>query len=137
MLVHPGAAVSTAEVFQALEHRTNAAIGPDLDKMPEVAGLAVMRNDLQAPAMALAPEIRDVLAALQASAECLLARMSGSGATCFGLFRDEATAQAAARQIRQTEPGWWIAATRFGSVDPQRRIAERTEPGERDHDEDR
>ncbi|MCH7795185.1 MAG: 4-(cytidine 5'-diphospho)-2-C-methyl-D-erythritol kinase, partial [Proteobacteria bacterium] len=68
------------------------------------------RNDLEAPALALVPEIREVLATLRDTAGCLLARMSGSGASCFGLYVVEAAAVAAVRRIEATRPGWWVRA---------------------------
>ena len=66
------------------------------------------RNDLQAPAIALQPVIQDVLDALAPS---LLARMSGSGATCFGLCHSAENAEALAAQIRDDHPDWWVIAT--------------------------
>ncbi len=80
---------------------------------PEVLArlLSDRRNDLTRPALALAPEIGEVLAALSALPGVLLARMSGSGATCFGLTRG--SAEAAAEALRADRPGWWIVATRL------------------------
>ena len=69
------------------------------------ATLATLTNDLEAPAIRLLPSIRDVLRAIAETPGCLLARMSGSGATCFGLFSDPITAEAAAAVLRR--PGWW------------------------------
>jgi 4-diphosphocytidyl-2-C-methyl-D-erythritol kinase len=66
--------------------------------------LAVLGNDLQQPAISLCPPIAEVLAAIAAQPNCLLARMSGSGATCFGLFPSAATAAAAAAAL---PPAWW------------------------------
>ena len=68
--------------------------------------LAEMGNDLQAAAVALCPEIGTVLGALAAAPGCRLARMSGSGATCFALFDDPAAAARAADAL--TRPGWWV-----------------------------
>jgi 4-diphosphocytidyl-2-C-methyl-D-erythritol kinase len=65
-----------------------------------------MGNDLQGPAVALCPAIGEALAALRATPGCLLARMSGSGATCFGLYADAAAAASAAELVRR--PGWWV-----------------------------
>ena len=73
------------------------------------AFIRAQRNDLEAPAIALAPQIADARAALIASCGCLAARMSGSGATCFGLFADEATARKAQGALAQAQPGWWVA----------------------------
>jgi 4-diphosphocytidyl-2-C-methyl-D-erythritol kinase len=107
-LVNPGVALATAEVFRARTAAFSAraelpASWPDATAM--AGDLAKLRNDLQPPAVALRPVIGAVLAALAAVPGCLLARMSGSGATCFGLFPDAATAEAAARALAR--PGWW------------------------------
>jgi 4-diphosphocytidyl-2-C-methyl-D-erythritol kinase len=79
-----------------------------------VSALANRRNDLETPAMRLQPVIAQVLAALRASPACRLARMSGSGATCFGLFSSGRAAQAAARAVREAHPSWWVRATALG-----------------------
>lgn len=71
-------------------------------------------NDLQAPAVMLQPIIADVLAALAASRGCTLARMSGSGATCFGLYATACDAAAAAAALQAAHPSWWVAATTLG-----------------------
>ena len=76
--------------------------------------LAAQRNDLEAPARQLAPEIGTVVSALQALPNALFARMSGSGATCFGLFASAALAEAAAADLRRGAPGWWVAAAPLG-----------------------
>jgi 4-diphosphocytidyl-2-C-methyl-D-erythritol kinase len=73
--------------------------------------LAQGRNDLEAPAISLQPVIAEVLSALRALAGCELARMSGSGATCFGLFDTGRAAIAGARTLRARNPTWWIRAT--------------------------
>jgi 4-diphosphocytidyl-2-C-methyl-D-erythritol kinase len=110
VLVNPGAAVSTPAVFRA---RTGAYSDPA--HLPEsgwrdtnslVATLHATRNDLEPSARTLAPAIGDVLDVLAAIPTCLLARMSGSGATCFGLFADPEAAQTAARTI--VRDGWWV-----------------------------
>jgi 4-diphosphocytidyl-2-C-methyl-D-erythritol kinase len=72
-----------------------------------VRDLRALRNDLEAPAAALCPPVADALAALRSLPGCLLARMSGSGATCFGLFADEAAARGAAALLPER---WWRAA---------------------------
>jgi 4-diphosphocytidyl-2-C-methyl-D-erythritol kinase len=69
------------------------------------------RNDLETPALTLAPAIGEALALLRQAPACRLARMSGSGATVFGLFEDCAASAAAAKLIRRTRPGWWVKAT--------------------------
>ena len=115
VLVNPGVAVATPAVFKALPRKDNppmAAMPACGSAMELAAWLAGQRNDLEAPAMTLAPVIADVKAALQAQHGCLLARMSGSGATCFGLFATEDLAKAAAAALRQDAPAWWVAAAR-------------------------
>lgn len=112
-LVNPGVPVSTPAVFAALAARTNPAL-PDPPAFPDAAALfawlAAARNDLEPPARVLAPPIEEALSALKAQPGCALARMSGSGATCFGLFATEAPALAAMSALRAARPGWWIAA---------------------------
>jgi 4-diphosphocytidyl-2-C-methyl-D-erythritol kinase len=73
--------------------------------------LASEANDLEAPAIALAPVIAEVLASLRAAAGCRLARMSGSGATCFALFSSAADRASAGNSLRAKSPAWWIAET--------------------------
>ncbi len=79
-----------------------------------IAGLAADRNDLEAPAISIQPVIADVLDALRALPGCQLARMSGSGATCFGLFGSARAANAAAKTLRERHPSWWVRATTLG-----------------------
>ncbi len=78
-----------------------------------LAFLAAQSNDLEAAATALAPVVGDTLAALRARPGCRLARMSGSGATCFGIFED-AEAAAAARALARAHPDWWVRASTLG-----------------------
>ena len=73
--------------------------------------LETTRNDLEAPARALGPAISDVLEAISAQEGTLLARMSGSGATCFGLFASDEQAKRAAEAVSAAQPGWWVCAT--------------------------
>ena len=109
LLVNPGVGVSTPAVFRA---RTGAFSRPlDLPtSWPDAAALAAWLaetgNDLEPPAISLQPVIGDVLARLRALPGCRLARMSGSGATCFGLFDSAGAAEAAARVVGG--PGWWV-----------------------------
>lgn len=118
VLVNPGVEVPTGAVFSALTGKDNAAMPDSLPQLPDVVRaaewLAAQRNDLQAPAITLAPVIGDVLAALKAQPRLCLARMSGSGATCFGLFETQAAAMAAAARIRAASPAWWVVATKLG-----------------------
>jgi len=116
VLVNPGVSLATAAVFRTRAAEFSApaelpASWPDAAAMAD--DLAKLRNDLQPPAIALCPVIGTVLAALAAAPGCLLARMSGSGATCFGLFPDAPTAEAAARALAR--PGWWCWGGALGT----------------------
>ena len=75
--------------------------------------LGAQRNDLQDAAIAEAPVVANVLQEIASSQHCALARMSGSGATCFGLYPDAATATRAAQALSAAHPGWWVQATRL------------------------
>lgn len=130
ILVNPGVSVPTAAVFSArarmpgatafhgddpisaIEERASATSG-QLSAVELIDALRQSGNDLEAPAMSLHPVIGDVLAALRALPGCKLARMSGSGATCFGLFGATDVGRAAGTLAAQ-HPGWWIAATTLG-----------------------
>jgi 4-diphosphocytidyl-2-C-methyl-D-erythritol kinase len=124
VLVNPRVAVPTKDVFAALraqlEARGKAPSGIDLEARRRwktgdlIETLAGEPNDLEAPAIAIAPAIAQVLADLRALRGCRLARMSGSGATCFGLFGTAPAAAAAARALRAKQPDWWIRATKLG-----------------------
>src|SRR5215212_4961270 len=114
VLANPGVPVATAAVFQALalpEGGTaspHPAIALELDGPRLVAVVAAGRNDLETAAIALAPVIGEALALMRETQGCSLARMSGSGATVFGLFDDRAASLAAEKAIRRARPGWWI-----------------------------
>ena len=112
-LANPGVPVPTGAVFAGLASRDNAPMGdpPAFADAPALfAWLSGRRNDLEPPARRLAPAIGAVLEALAAQPGCALARMSGSGATCFGLFARQAPALAAAEALRRAHPAWWVAA---------------------------
>jgi len=106
VLVNCGAAVSTAAAFARCE--TFGAAAPAEIR---VEGLAEQRNDLEVAAKSIAPEIDDVITALRATEGCTLARMSGSGATCFGLFESMTAAQNAAAALSEARDAWWVKAT--------------------------
>ncbi len=114
VLVNPGQGLSTPAVFKALAQRENPPMPDPLPEFPDaetlISFLLGCRNDLQAPAIALMPDIAACLAALKA-AGAQLARMSGSGATCFGLFADAAQARDAQAAIARAHPQWWVAAS--------------------------
>lgn len=108
VLVNPGIAVATADVFRARRGGWSSPAElprawPDIGTMAR--DLRDLRNDLQPPAIALQPAIGDVIAALATTPGCRLARMSGSGATCFGLFDDPGVAAEAASRLRRAD--WW------------------------------
>jgi 4-diphosphocytidyl-2-C-methyl-D-erythritol kinase len=142
VLVNPGVAVPTRDVFAALAlppalarevgersepggggHNDPCQLTPS-PTLPRKQGrghtelvttLAADRNDLEAPAIKLQPVIAGVLVALRQTPHCRLARMSGSGATCFGLFDSSRAATAAARTLRAKHSAWWVRATVFAS----------------------
>ena len=91
--------------------RRHPAVEGGLAATDLLGRLARARNDLEPPARALTPAIGEALALLAQIAGCRLARMSGSGATVFGLFETCAGAAAAARLIRAARPGWWVKGT--------------------------
>jgi 4-diphosphocytidyl-2-C-methyl-D-erythritol kinase len=114
VLVNPGTAVSTVEVFKALARRDNEGL-PPLPRVLDFHGvrnwLEITRNDLEPVALAMQPAIGRALSVLN-RAGAGFARMSGSGATCFGLFETGNVAKRAAAEIRSRQPDWFVAATR-------------------------
>jgi 4-diphosphocytidyl-2-C-methyl-D-erythritol kinase len=114
LLVNPGVAVATAEVFRRLALVPGQpAFAPTPPRQGDfLAWLAACRNDLQPAAISLVPAVGVVLDKLAASPGCRLARMSGSGATCFGLFDSSEAAGMAARHLG--ERGWWAEPTMLG-----------------------
>jgi 4-diphosphocytidyl-2-C-methyl-D-erythritol kinase len=114
VLINPGVAVSTAEVFEALSNRDNEGLPPlprSLDFHSIRNWLEITRNDLEPTARAIQPAIGKALSVLD-KAGAGFARMSGSGATCFGLFETGNVAKRAAADIRGRHPDWFVAATR-------------------------
>jgi 4-diphosphocytidyl-2-C-methyl-D-erythritol kinase len=132
VLVNPGMPMPTADAFAAFDLARGAtlarpAASPALadligsaargiapSRAALTAALEDARNDLQPPAISIQSAIGDVLASLHVVAGCRLARMSGSGATCFALFDSEASAVAAAKTIAASHPGWWVEPTVLG-----------------------
>lgn len=121
VLVNPRVAVSTPAVYGAFDAagRFGDVAPPPLpdafESVEELAAWAsLMRNDLQDPAVSLAPEIGDVLATLVDERETLLARMSGSGATCFAICGSDIEADALADRVAQLNPRWWVKRCRLG-----------------------
>jgi 4-diphosphocytidyl-2-C-methyl-D-erythritol kinase len=116
VLINPGVPVATAPVFAALGLQPGAArggaahveIAPQPNAAQLLAALAICRNDLEDAACLQAPVIVGALAILRAARGCRLARMSGSGATCFALFATRRDAVRAAHVIRAQHPAWWV-----------------------------
>jgi 4-diphosphocytidyl-2-C-methyl-D-erythritol kinase len=123
LLVNPGVPLATKAVFERMGLRAGStlnrgstaayAASDNLRKAPDT-GLSFLHksgNDMEDAASVLVPVIGDILAVLAAARGCGLARMSGSGPTCFGLFGDCHQAVRAAKVIRRTQPGWWVKPT--------------------------
>ena len=114
LLVNPRRAVPTPQVFRVFREAGHAFRAPlasvagwrDIDWLATATG-----NDLEAPALAIEPAIGEVVAALRTLPGCRLARMSGSGASCFALFYDRAAAHRAQALLERAHPAWWSAAT--------------------------
>jgi len=119
VLVNPGVDVPTPSVFKARA----AAFSPArrFTETPETIRQLIhllndgRDNDLMVPALSLEPAIGEVISSLSASGDCRFARMSGSGATCFGFFSDMEKAGTAADSIAKENPDWWVTATRLVS----------------------
>jgi len=118
VFVNPLRTMPTPRVFAALEKRDNPPMPETLPEFtalePFVGWLSAQRNDLEAPARAILPDIGTVTDALAACEGAMLARMSGSGATCFGIFPDKDTAWAAAERLAADHPGWWVKSAIIG-----------------------
>ena len=118
VLVNPDVALATSDVFAAWD-RTPTRSGKRRLRVPRDADalmtlLEDRPNDLEGAAVTIAPVITDVLASVNALPGCRLARMSGSGATCFGLFASQEAATKGARRLAAANPGWWVHATVLG-----------------------
>lgn len=122
VLANPRAPTLTGPVFRAFDQAVaeQGAPSPFAAAPPSyaqsdalIAFLHAARNDLQGPAIGLEPKVAEVIETLRAAPECRLARMSGSGATCFALCSDAAAANALARRLAADRPEWWIAPTRL------------------------
>ncbi|MGH6911876.1 MAG: 4-(cytidine 5'-diphospho)-2-C-methyl-D-erythritol kinase [Phenylobacterium sp.] len=125
VLVNPGVPVSTAEVYRRFDA---AGRFGDVEPPPtpeafetaaELAGwLSVQRNDLQAAAIATAQEVGAVLETLANEPETLLARVSGSGGTCFALCASDIEAESLAERLEAMAPSWWVKRCRLGGPWP-------------------
>jgi 4-diphosphocytidyl-2-C-methyl-D-erythritol kinase len=121
VIVRPGVGAATGPVYRAFDEgvRLRSAEAPAWPNASASLGqaaelLASTRNDLEAPAVELVPEIGAVLEALRGAPEVLFARMSGSGSACFALCRDLDAAKRLAGRLRAGRPDWWVAACRLG-----------------------
>jgi 4-diphosphocytidyl-2-C-methyl-D-erythritol kinase len=115
ILANSGEPVSTAAVFAALKRVDNpagAALPEGLSAAAFFSFIATQRNDMQPAAERLCPSISKVLSALNSQENCALARMSGSGGTCFGLFETLSEAEDAAAEMRCAQPNWWVVAAK-------------------------
>ena len=116
LLVNPNKPVQTREVYHQLSEVNNPPQTPypvQGNKGEVLAWLKEQRNDLESPAIMLCPEIKSILSVLRDQEGWLLARMSGSGGTCFGIFQTMEQAAGAARKIKQHTPEWWVQPTRI------------------------
>jgi 4-diphosphocytidyl-2-C-methyl-D-erythritol kinase len=122
VLVRPDVALATKDVFTALKAAPltsgSSADVPDLpvDAAALMHFLAARSNDLERPAKSIAPQVAAALSSLRAQPMCLLARMSGSGSACFGLFATSQAAEDAAHRLAADQPGWWVQPTTIGAV---------------------
>jgi 4-diphosphocytidyl-2-C-methyl-D-erythritol kinase len=124
VMVNPCVPVATKDVFRALGLRNGQLLvgatdvllqdrswpEPDASVTEWIEAFVEVGNDLEAPALRIQPVIDEVLSALRDAKGAKLARMSGSGATCFAIFADDADARAAAEKIRRDHPVWWVHA---------------------------
>ena len=113
VLVNSGGAVSTANIFGALTTTENTPISPftNFETQTDLFNyLATQRNDLFRAAAKFDPDIRNIINSLSKTNNCSVARMSGSGGTCFGLFPDIQSAKTAQHSINQQQPDWWVAS---------------------------
>jgi 4-diphosphocytidyl-2-C-methyl-D-erythritol kinase len=123
VLVNPGVALATKAVFAGWRQAAVPVVPNDpaaiaaLTRRERLLQFLVKEaNDLEAPAIGLAPAVAHVLAVLRSQRRCELARMSGSGSTCFAIFASAADAITAAEAIHAKYPGWWVRATALGGV---------------------
>ena len=120
VLVNAREGVSTPAVFAARSAAFSDMQGWTTPNSFEdfIQALSDRGNDLSAPARQVSPVIDRVMSALQADGQCALARLSGSGGTCFGIYRDITAADAAAQRINRENPDWWCVATVFRDTPP-------------------
>ena len=115
LLVNPGVAVPTKDVFANLKDRRGADMALPSGRFNDLADvlrfLESTGNDLEAPALGLQPAIGEVLSSLRSVPGALFTRMSGSGATCFALMPDDGGCARAAATLKEKHPGWWVQPT--------------------------
>jgi len=117
VLVNPGVAVSTRDIFKSFDNGVPAEMPRPQNLKGDLLAIALAGdNDLLEAASAQQPVIKDILRSLASQPGCQLARMSGSGATCFGIFESQKAAQIAYKTISQSMPQWWCAATVLGDI---------------------
>lgn len=119
VLVNPNRPVPTSQVFAMLRQKHNPAMP---ERIPSFHGpadlvdwLGRQRNDLETPAIEAEPMIAQVFETLEKTPGCQLARMSGAGGTCFGIYQDAETAGSAAGRLAEAFPGWWVVAVRLNA----------------------
>jgi 4-diphosphocytidyl-2-C-methyl-D-erythritol kinase len=117
VLVNPGVTLETRRVYERFDQMAAKRVFSEMDPPSRtevqhfVSALSGYRNDLEAAAMALCPDIKRAVTMLRAERGCLLARMSGSGPTCFGIYESDQAAEAAARNISARKRKFWVRAT--------------------------
>jgi len=122
VLVNPGLPAETARVYAAFDQHGFAGdlTRPTAPRRPKngaemAAFLRSQRNDLEGPALTVQPAIKEVLDELKGSPETLLARMSGSGATCFAICETSVSARVLAKSVKAAHPAWWVRVCRLGA----------------------
>jgi 4-diphosphocytidyl-2-C-methyl-D-erythritol kinase len=125
VLVNPGVPVSTPAVYRRFDADArfgDVSLPPSPDAFEDVRELAAwlsrLRNDLERPAIAVAPEVGVVLETLAGEPETLLARVSGSGGTCFALCEDDVAAESLAERLEALAPAWWVKRCKLGGPWP-------------------
>ena len=115
VLVNPMENLLTADVFGAFREKFSPPLqfqGRKKTLREWIADLKMYRNDLTDPAKRLCPVIGDILSMIEQTTGCVIARMTGSGATCFGIYESPEQANAAAHKIRHAQPDWWVTAAK-------------------------
>ena len=108
LLVNPGIAVSTPDIFRAYDRIYDEAVLPPISPDELISFLEKTKNSLTPAACELAPEISEVLKTINQTQGCLLSRMSGSGGTCFGIYENSDNCKSAGKTIKEAHPEWWV-----------------------------